>query len=64
MTHPATATLAAAGRDERRESIVAALLDALCSPQLYDITLRNGELSIKPRWHMFPQATRDVHVAA
>jgi hypothetical protein len=43
---------------------MAALLDALCSPQLYDIALRNGELSIKPRPHMFPQATRDAHVAA
>jgi hypothetical protein len=64
MTHPAPTTIAAAGRDDHTESIIATLLDALCSPQLYDIALRNGELSIKPRPHMFPQAARDVHVAA
>jgi hypothetical protein len=64
MTDPTPATIAAAGRDDHAESITAALLDALCSPQLYDIALRNGELSIKPRPHMFPQATRDLQVAA
>ena len=61
MTDPTPGTTA---RDDHAESIMAALLDALCSPQLYDIALRNGELSIKPRPHMFPQATRDAHVAA
>jgi len=64
MTHLTPATLAAADRDNNAESIMAALLDALCSPQLYNIALRNGELSIKPRPHMFPQTTRDVHAAA
>jgi hypothetical protein len=64
VTHPTPDTIAAAGRDDHAESIIAALLDALCSPQLYDIALRNGELSIKPRPHMFPQATGDVRVAA
>jgi len=37
------------------ESIMAALLDALCSPQLYEIVLRGGELRIKPRPDMHPQ---------
>lgn len=50
-THPKSA--AATRRDT--ESITAALLDALCSPQLYDIILRDGELFIKPRPHMHPQ---------
>lgn len=37
------------------ESILAALLDALCSPQLYDIVMHEGELTITPRPHMHPQ---------
>jgi hypothetical protein len=64
MIDPTLATIAAARRDDHAESIIATLLDALCSPQLYDIALRNGELSIKPRLHMFAQTRRDVHVAA
>jgi len=41
-----------AGRVEDETSITAALLDALCSPHLYEIVLRGGELFIKPRPRM------------
>jgi hypothetical protein len=47
---------AAADRVDCNEAIMAALLDALCSPQLYEIILRGGELFIKPRPGMHPQA--------
>jgi hypothetical protein len=62
VTHPTHAEIA--GRDDVAESITAALLDALCSPQLYDIVLHNGELFIKPRPHMHPRAASDGWVTA
>jgi hypothetical protein len=40
------------GNTPGNETIMAALMDALCSPQLYEITVRNGELLIKPRADM------------
>ena len=43
-----------AGSHGDAETITAALLDALCSPQLYEIVMRGGELLIKPRAHMHP----------
>jgi hypothetical protein len=52
----ATQAKSPAGSRIDSESITAALLDALCSPQLYEIIMRNGELFIKPRPHMHPQA--------
>ena len=55
MTNP-THTKSPAGSRADTESITAALLYALCSPQLYEIIMRNGELFIKPRPHMHPQA--------
>ena len=55
MTNPTQAKSPAGSRIDS-ESITAALLDALCSPQLYEIIMRNGELFIKPRPHMHPQA--------
>jgi hypothetical protein len=54
MTNPTQAKIGAS-RGSYDESIIAALLDALCSPQLYNIVLRGGELFIKPRQHMHPQ---------
>ena len=49
---------AAAAQADYNETVMAALLDALCSPQLYEITLRGGELFIKPRpgMHLRPMA--------
>ena len=55
MTNPTQAKSPAGSRADT-ESITAALLDALCSPQLYEIIMRNGELFIKPRPRMHPQA--------
>jgi len=43
---------AAAQPAQDHEWIMATLLDALCSPQLYEIALRGGELLIKPRTGM------------
>ncbi len=43
-------------KSAQEESITAALLDALCSPQLYEIVMRNGELYIKPRARMHAQS--------
>jgi len=54
MTNPTQAKSPTGSRIDS-ESITAALLDALCSPQLYEIIMRNGELFIKPRPHMHPQ---------
>jgi len=54
MTQPTHIKRAPATRGDG-ESITAALLDALCSPQLYEIVMRDGELHIKPRPHMHPQ---------
>jgi hypothetical protein len=52
---------AAVPQAEHTETIMAALLDALCSPQLYEIILQGGELSIKPRAGMHPQPmTSDI----
>jgi hypothetical protein len=58
MTHPTHADIGPADPSTNDESITAVLLDALCSPQLYDIVLREGELFIKPRHHMHPQPAR------
>ena len=44
------------GGTEHNVMIMAALLDALCSPQLYEITMQAGELFIRPRPGMHPQA--------
>jgi hypothetical protein len=55
MTNSTEAKICPVGHGNYDESITAALLDALCSPQLYDIVLRDGELFIKPRPHMHPQ---------
>jgi hypothetical protein len=59
MPHPTQAKTAPANRGDS-ESITAALLDALCSPQLYDIVMHGGELLIKPRPHMHPQPLAQV----
>jgi hypothetical protein len=46
---------------ECTETIMAALLDALCSPQLYEIRLQGSELFIKPRAGMHPApVTSDI----
>jgi hypothetical protein len=45
----------AAAQADCNETVMTALLDALCSPQLYEIILRGGELFIKPRPGMHPQ---------
>jgi hypothetical protein len=48
-------------RAECTETIMAALLDALCSPQLYEISLQGSELFIKPRAGMHPApVTADI----
>jgi hypothetical protein len=39
----------AAGSADYDETIMAALLDALCSPQLYEIVSQGTELLIRPR---------------
>lgn len=39
----------------RDDTIAATLLDALCSPQLYEIVMSDGEISIKPRRDMHAQ---------
>jgi hypothetical protein len=49
MTGRYQAKAAAVAQADHNETVMAALLDALCSPQLYEITLRSGELLIKPR---------------
>ena len=55
MTHHDHIPGASANATECDESIIAALLDALCSPQLYEIVMLDGELNIRPRPHMHPQ---------
>jgi hypothetical protein len=62
MTHSTGAKIGPVGRGKYDESITAALLDALCSPQLYDIVLRDGELFIKPRHHMHPQQAHELQI--
>ena len=64
MTHSPHAKIAPAGSGDYDESIIAVLLDALCSPQLYDIVLCEGELFIKPRPHMHPQPARELQIAS
>jgi hypothetical protein len=51
----ATETRSLQRRSDYDESIMAALLDALCSPQLYDVIMRGSDLIIRPRPHMHPQ---------
>jgi hypothetical protein len=52
MTGGCQAKAATLARADYNETVMAALLDALCSPQLYEIILRDGELLIKPRQGM------------
>jgi hypothetical protein len=41
------------GQQEARDAnVIAALLDALCSPHLYEIAIQDGVLRIEPRAHM------------
>ena len=49
MTQRYERLTAARAEADHGDTIMAALLDALCSPRLYEITLRGGELFIKPR---------------
>jgi hypothetical protein len=58
MTRSYQGKAAAVAQADHNETVMAALLDALCSPQLYEITLRGGELFIKPRpgMHLRPMA--------
>jgi hypothetical protein len=56
MTRQTQLIATSAEHEDYNESIIAALLDALCSPHLYEIDMRNGELFIKPRPHMHWQA--------
>lgn len=49
MTQRHERLTAARAQADHSDTIMAALLDALCSPQLYEVTLRGGELFIKPR---------------
>ena len=55
MTQAATVKSIPFGRTPRDESITAALLDALCSPQLYEVVMHGSDLIIKPRPQMHPQ---------
>jgi hypothetical protein len=50
MTHPVYANAVPSQHED--SDITVTLLDALCSPHLYDIVECNGELYIKPRIHM------------
>jgi hypothetical protein len=55
MSQAATVKSPPLGRTPRDEAITAALLDALCSPQLYEVVMQGGDLLIRPRPHMHPQ---------